>query len=209
MKFDPLLKNFNIGHIFWMVSDRAFIFHMCVPYDRTFLLVPKFLTLWPWSLTHFLKTFTLAISFEWEVIGLLYFIYAWFLWQDLYIGAVILKSWPWVLTMMATSGICLVWGHLCFITHLFFFSFVDRNKLHRFQNEISRYIIYPYTYLWMHKYFFWRKTSIFTQGIAVPSWLYGRDRIFFSSHRIFFLGMKMATQSHTGWLLGSIEGFSI
>jgi hypothetical protein len=55
LKFDPLFKNFNIDHIIWMVSDRAFIFHMCVPYDKTFLLVPKFLTLWPWpwSLTHF------------------------------------------------------------------------------------------------------------------------------------------------------------
>jgi hypothetical protein len=28
-----------------------------------------------------------------------------------------LKSWPWVLTIMATSGICFVWGHLCLITH--------------------------------------------------------------------------------------------
>jgi hypothetical protein len=67
-------KNFNIGHIFWMVSDRAFIFHMCVPYDKNFLLVPKFLTLWPWSLTHFSKSLTLAISFEWQVIGFSYFI---------------------------------------------------------------------------------------------------------------------------------------
>jgi hypothetical protein len=31
-----------------------------------------------------------------------------------------LKSWPWVLTTMATSGICLLWGHLCFIAHLVF-----------------------------------------------------------------------------------------
>jgi hypothetical protein len=69
-------KNFNIGHIFWMVNDRAFIFHMCVPYDRSFLLIPKSLTLWPWpwSLTHFPKTLTLGISFEWHLIGLSYFI---------------------------------------------------------------------------------------------------------------------------------------
>jgi hypothetical protein len=60
-------KNFNIGHIFWMVNDRAFISYMCVSYDKTFLLVPQFLTLWPWpwSLTHFSKTLTLTISFEW------------------------------------------------------------------------------------------------------------------------------------------------
>jgi hypothetical protein len=29
---------FDIGHIFWMVNDRAFVFHMCAPYDKTFLL---------------------------------------------------------------------------------------------------------------------------------------------------------------------------
>jgi hypothetical protein len=59
------LQKLNIGHIFWMASDKAFIFHMCVPYDGTLLLVPKVLTLWPWpwSLTHFSKTLTLAIYF--------------------------------------------------------------------------------------------------------------------------------------------------
>jgi hypothetical protein len=58
-------KTFNIGHIFWMVSDRTFIFHMCVPYDKTFLLVPNFLTLWPWpwSLTHFSKNFNIGHIF--------------------------------------------------------------------------------------------------------------------------------------------------
>jgi hypothetical protein len=45
LKFYPLFKNLNIGNIFWMVSDRALIFHMYVPYDKTFLLVPKYLTL--------------------------------------------------------------------------------------------------------------------------------------------------------------------
>jgi hypothetical protein len=66
----------NIGHIFWIASDRAFIFPMCVSYDRTFLLEPHFFTLWPWpwSLTHFSKSLTLAISFEWQVIGLSYLI---------------------------------------------------------------------------------------------------------------------------------------
>ena len=33
-------KNFNIGHNFWMISDRAFIFHMCIPCDKTFHMVP-------------------------------------------------------------------------------------------------------------------------------------------------------------------------
>ena len=68
-------KNFNIGHNFWTVSDRAFIFHMCIPCDKTFPLIPKFLTSWPWPwpLTYFSKTLTLAITFEWKVIGLSYF----------------------------------------------------------------------------------------------------------------------------------------
>jgi hypothetical protein len=72
LKFDPLFKNFNIGHSFWIASDRTFIFHMCVPYDKTFLLVPKLLTLWlwPWSLTRFLKNFHFGHVF-WMV---LYFI---------------------------------------------------------------------------------------------------------------------------------------
>ena len=34
--FDLLLKNFNIGHNFFIVRDRAFIFGMCIPYDKTF-----------------------------------------------------------------------------------------------------------------------------------------------------------------------------
>jgi hypothetical protein len=64
-------KLYNIDHIFWMASDNAFIFHMSVPYDKTFLLT---LWPWPWSSTRFSKTLTLAISFEWQVIGLSYFI---------------------------------------------------------------------------------------------------------------------------------------
>ena len=34
-------KNFNIGHIFWLVRLRAFIFHMSICCDKTFLLVPS------------------------------------------------------------------------------------------------------------------------------------------------------------------------
>ena len=32
-------KNFYIGHSFWMVGDKAIIFHMIIPCDKTFLLV--------------------------------------------------------------------------------------------------------------------------------------------------------------------------
>ena len=74
LKFDLLLKNFNLGHIFQTRSDRAFILHMCIPCDKTFQMVPYYLTLWPWpwSLTYFWKTLTLAITFKPEVIGLSY-----------------------------------------------------------------------------------------------------------------------------------------
>ena len=34
-------KNFWIGHSFWMVSDRAFIFCIYIPWDKTLSLVPK------------------------------------------------------------------------------------------------------------------------------------------------------------------------
>ena len=34
--FGLLLKNFNIGHNFFVIRDRAFILGMCVPYDKAF-----------------------------------------------------------------------------------------------------------------------------------------------------------------------------
>ena len=34
-------KNFYTGHIFWLVRLRAVIFHMSIPCDKTFLLVPS------------------------------------------------------------------------------------------------------------------------------------------------------------------------
>ena len=36
MTFDLLLKNFNIGHKCFIERDWAFIFGMCIPYDKTF-----------------------------------------------------------------------------------------------------------------------------------------------------------------------------
>ena len=63
--FDLLLKNFNIGHNFFIVRDRAFIFGMWIPYDKTFPTEPFILNMWPWPwpLTYFWKTLTLAITF--------------------------------------------------------------------------------------------------------------------------------------------------
>ena len=40
LKFDLLLKNFNLGHNFLTRSDRAFILHMCIACDKTFHMVP-------------------------------------------------------------------------------------------------------------------------------------------------------------------------
>ena len=37
---NSLLNNFNIGHISFVLRDRAFIFGMNIPYDKTFPMVP-------------------------------------------------------------------------------------------------------------------------------------------------------------------------
>ena len=42
LKFDLLLKNFNLGHSFLIRRGRAFIFHIYIQYDKTFPWVPKF-----------------------------------------------------------------------------------------------------------------------------------------------------------------------
>ena len=66
LKFDLLVKNFNLSHNFQIRRDRAFILHRCVSCDKIFQMVPWFLTLWPWpwSLTYFWKTLTLD-AIEW------------------------------------------------------------------------------------------------------------------------------------------------
>jgi hypothetical protein len=48
-----------------MTSDKAFIFHMCVPYDKTFLLVPKFFDLVTLTLKfdQFFKNFNISHIF--------------------------------------------------------------------------------------------------------------------------------------------------
>ena len=37
---DLLLKNFKIGHNFFILWDQAIIFGKCVPYDKAFPMVP-------------------------------------------------------------------------------------------------------------------------------------------------------------------------
>ena len=73
LKFDILLKDFNLGNNFQR-SDMACILHICIPCDKTFHIVPLFfylvtLTL---KLTYFWKTLTLAITFKPEEMGLSY-----------------------------------------------------------------------------------------------------------------------------------------
>ena len=65
----------NLDYNFWTKSDRALILHKCIPCENPFLLIPKFLTSWPWPwlLTYFWKNLTLATTFEPKEIGLSYF----------------------------------------------------------------------------------------------------------------------------------------
>ena len=67
----------NLGYNFWTIRDKAFILLMLVPCDKTFLSVPKNLTLWPWPwlLTYFWKNLTLAITFEPREIRISYYRY--------------------------------------------------------------------------------------------------------------------------------------
>ena len=63
-----------------IIKFRQMISHMIISSDNTFLRVPVFLILWPWSLAYFLKTLT-VITFEQWVQGLWHF-----MWQDLSVG---------------------------------------------------------------------------------------------------------------------------
>ena len=40
LKFDLLLKNFNLGNNLRTVRDRVFIFHVYIPWDKTFRIIP-------------------------------------------------------------------------------------------------------------------------------------------------------------------------
>ena len=59
LKFDLLFKNVNLGHNLWTVRERAFIFHMCVPCDKTFHTILNF---WPNDLDTKCCYFNLVVS---------------------------------------------------------------------------------------------------------------------------------------------------
>ena len=75
----------------------ALIFHMNIPRDKTFPWVPLFFTPWPWpwSLTHFLKTLTLLITFKQWVLELWYFTWIFSVIRSL---CWYFTFWPWHLT---------------------------------------------------------------------------------------------------------------
>ena len=63
LKFDQLVKNFNLGHNFQTRSDRAFILHTCIPCDKTFHMVSSFLTL-TLKFDLLVKNFNLGHNFQ-------------------------------------------------------------------------------------------------------------------------------------------------
>ena len=64
--------NLNLAYNLWTMNARALIFHMNITCDKTLFFETVTLTL---SLTHFLKTLTLLITFEQWVPELWYFIW--------------------------------------------------------------------------------------------------------------------------------------
>jgi hypothetical protein len=86
MVFDQHSENFNNTYdIISMVYTRTLIFHIKVCCNKSFPWVPTGLTMLPWPVcfTYWLKTLTLAVSFEWYLLGLWYFTCQCSLTQDL------------------------------------------------------------------------------------------------------------------------------
>ena len=48
LEFDPFFENIKLANDFWTVSARAFILHMSISCDKIYLLVSRYLSLWPW-----------------------------------------------------------------------------------------------------------------------------------------------------------------
>ena len=95
------------------MNARALLFHMTIPCDKIFPYVSLFFTLWlwPWSLTHFLKTLTLLITFKQWLLEHWYFTwifpvirsfcgyhYFWPCDLDLGVWAILLKTFTLLLT---------------------------------------------------------------------------------------------------------------
>ena len=87
----------NLGYNFLTNWDKAFILHMWIPCEKTFLSVPKILTLWPWPwlLTFFWKNLTLTINFEPKEIELSYFTCVFLVPRPSCWNQIFFTSWPW------------------------------------------------------------------------------------------------------------------
>jgi hypothetical protein len=86
--FDLLIKNFSLGYIFWMVCTTTLIFHMSIPCNKIFVRVQKKIDLVTLTLVFYLlfEIVTLAMSLDWYIPMLWYFIYESFLRQDFFMG---------------------------------------------------------------------------------------------------------------------------
>ena len=65
--FVCLAKNFNLDHIFWTVRYRAFIFHMCIPCDKTLPWVPYLFELMTLTVTFGLHYKNFNLHHFWTV----------------------------------------------------------------------------------------------------------------------------------------------
>ena len=63
LEFDLLFKNLDLANNFWIVSARALIFHMSIPYDKTFAWFPLF---------HYLVTLTREFDLLFKNLDLAY-----------------------------------------------------------------------------------------------------------------------------------------
>ena len=94
-----LLKNFNLGNSFLTRRVRAFIFHMCIPFSKTFSALPWLLTKWPWPwrLTYFIKKMTWTMTFESEYCCYLHMVAAGELCS--FLTTLVISS-PWVVLLL-------------------------------------------------------------------------------------------------------------
>ena len=93
-----LQSKLNLDYNFLTKGDRALILYKCIPCDKIFRSIPKFLTSWPWPwlLTYFWKNLTLAITFEPKEIGLSYVTcYCISCGKTFLLEAKFFTSWPW------------------------------------------------------------------------------------------------------------------
>ena len=97
------ISKFNICHNFWTIRGRGFIFHIYIPCDEDFPLLPKLKTLWPspWPLTHISENFNICHNF-WTISGrtLIFHMHIRCDEAFLLIPKVTFRPWPWPFTYL-------------------------------------------------------------------------------------------------------------